>query len=504
MQHFYDGQIRRYITQTIRAMSNFVVKYGDGSLHRVPVMYGDPDRQVAAIIRQNSENKINSAPRISVYVTTLALDRERLSDSSWVGKVHVKERDIQTDTFTGRETYNQAQGKNYTVERIMPTPFKLTMKCDIWCANTDQKLQILEQILVLFNPSLEIQTSDNYIDWTSLSVLNLNDIAWSSRSVPQGADTAIDVATLTLDTPIWLSPPVKVKHLGVITKIITSIHEGADTSWTNIDGLGTDLSGGTTNMGSLLTRDTVTITDYNIQVYNGQAIILGPAESTIPDERQAQFEIPVRQGIPINWQEVLDVYPGKYTAGSSRMYLTQPNGSEVVGTVAINPLNNTILTVNWDKDTLTSNTGIDSSGRIEGVDNSYGSGTNYRENSPGTVDAIIDPMTFNPKRPKKEGSDQPIAVGQRYLIIDDIGNTINTDGPDAWKSTTNVDLIAHANDIIEWTGTQWNVIFNSNQEPDTMVWQTNIYTGVQYLWNGVQWIKSFEGEYRTGEWRLEL
>jgi hypothetical protein len=53
MQHFYDGQIRRYITQTVRVLSNFVVKYGDGSLHRIPVMYGDADRQVASIIRNN-------------------------------------------------------------------------------------------------------------------------------------------------------------------------------------------------------------------------------------------------------------------------------------------------------------------------------------------------------------------------------------------------------------------------------------------------------------------
>jgi hypothetical protein len=64
--------------------------------------------------------------------------------------------------------------------------------------------------------------------------------------------------------------------------------------------------------------------------------------------------------------------------------------------------------------------------------------------------------------------------------------------------------VAKSNDIIEYTGTAWQVIFNSNQETTTMVWQTNIYTGVQYLWNGVSWVKSFEGEYRAGEWRLEL
>ena len=55
----------------------------------------------------------------------------------------------------------------------MPTPYTLSMKADIWTSNTDQKLQLLEQILVLFNPALEIQTTDNYIDWTSLSVVYL-------------------------------------------------------------------------------------------------------------------------------------------------------------------------------------------------------------------------------------------------------------------------------------------------------------------------------------------
>ena len=58
MDYFYDGQIRRYLLQTIRVFSNFVVKYGDGTLRQVPVMYGDGDRQVANIINQNSDVSI--------------------------------------------------------------------------------------------------------------------------------------------------------------------------------------------------------------------------------------------------------------------------------------------------------------------------------------------------------------------------------------------------------------------------------------------------------------
>ena len=149
MQHFYDGQIRRYITPNDSSMSNFSYKDLKGKLTQVPVMYGDMTRIVSSIIRDNSENKIPSAPRISVYVTGLEMDRTRTSDSSYVNKLNIRERAYDAD---GQEYLNY-HGKNYTVERLMPTPYNLTVKVDIWSTNTEQKLQILEQILVLFNPS---------------------------------------------------------------------------------------------------------------------------------------------------------------------------------------------------------------------------------------------------------------------------------------------------------------------------------------------------------------
>ncbi len=486
MQFFYDGQIRRYLTQTIRVLSNFTVRYGDGTLVRVPVMYGDADRQAASIVRQNSENKISSVPRIAVHISGLDLDTNRLSDSTFVGKVHVREREI-NDSDPNNPVYTTGQGRNYTVERLMPTPFKLTMKCDIWTANTEQKLQLLEQILVLFNPSLELQTTDNYIDWTSLSVLNLTQTSWSSRTVPVGTDSPIDIATLTFETPIWISPPAKVKHLGVITKIITSLYEGATVNSNSyIEGLGQPLAGPEIVMGQLLTREAITIKDYNIQIYNNQAILLNKSESSIP--REPTLDIPVRQGTPIEWQTLFDKYPGKYVAGSSSMYLTQTNGTEVIGTVAISPLDPTILQVSWDADTLNTNTGIDSDGNLD-TDPDYGT-NNLRVSSPGTFDAIINPLTYNPASPTS---------GTRYLIIEDIGSANNTQPAATWGN-----LVAVANDIIEFDGTDWYVIFDSAQESDTLIYQTNIYTGVQYVWNGVYWAKSFEGEYRAGEWRLEL
>jgi len=483
MEFFYDGQVRRYITQTIRVFSNFLVKYGDGTLVRIPVMYGDVDRQVANIIAQNSSgNAVSNVPRIAVYVTSLALDRDRLADATYVGKVNIRERDV-----TGA-SYNNAQGRQYTVERLMPTPFKLTMKVDIWSSSTEQKLQILEQILVLFNPSLELQTNDNYLDWTSLTVLNLNDITWDSKTVPVGNDTPISIASLTVDTPIWINPPAKVKHLGVITKIITSLYGSSSTTGNYIEGLGSDPLAGTTSLTDFIDLTVTTVGQNSIEVYGNTVILLNPHESVLPNE-PTMDPAPTRQGAPLSWLQFFASSGGKYVAGSSMIYLLQPNGSYVVGTFAVNPLDDTSLTVSWNPDTLTTNTGIDSAGIIEGAVGYNGNGS-YRSNSPGTFDAIINPLTYVP---------QNVVAGTRYLIIEDIGNVSNVTPAAAWGS-----LVAHANDIIEWTGTAWHVIFNSSQETTTMMWQTNIYTGVQYLWNGVSWVKSYEGEYSPDKWKIVL
>lgn len=529
---FYDGQIRRYLLQVIRLLSNFVVRYSDGTLVRVPVVYADPDRQVANILNQNSESAVISAPRIAVYITDLELDTTRLSDSSFIGKISVRERALSADgTY-----YENNQGSGYTIERLMPTPYKLTLKVDIWTTNTDQKLQLLEQILMLFNPSLEIQTTDNYIDWTSLSVVDLVQTSFSSKSVPVGTNDAIDIATLTLSTPIYISPPAKVKKLGVITSLISNILTDVSDPYGNyVDGLGQDPSAGTAQPYNLVASKTVTVTGYTLEVTEGKARLHG-----------FNNEIP-------SWLEVVQTYSGDYKAGLSRIYLKQENGSYVIGSFSISPLNTAEIVVNWDSDTYPSNEHIPSS---------------YRTSTT-TFDAIIDPQKTGPGA----GLPAPVA-GTRYLILEDINggikdtfvsetriqriNTnvlhrnveghkvfvngvevssgslripdnletgnyyilldelapansvikyeiyVNSDGPDAWKNSDGSDFIAGENDVIEWTGNKWTVVFDAKENQDQLIYLTNIFTGTQYKWNGVNWSKSFEGDYKQGEWKLEL
>ena len=484
MQFFYDGQIRRYITQIIRLMSNFSYKDGDGVLRQIPVMYGDLSRQVAHIIRDNSENKIPSAPRMAIYITNLEMARDRLADATYISKIHVRERQYDE---TGKE-YLNVQGANYTVERLMPTPYTLSLSCDIWSTNTEQKLQILEQVMMLFNPSLEIQTTDNYVDWTSLSVVNLESMTFSSRSIPVGTESDIDVCTLNFSTPIYISPPAKVKKLGVITNVVMSIF---------------DEKRGTVDLSQTMPELQAYDDSYANTMKGSDSSTVGKEGSGSASKSTAHLAVSTASGYDaivmnnivqlgkngiageINWREVLDSTPGMYRASLSKIFLDRAGfTAPVVGTFALNSLDETQIIVNWDEDTIPTNTVIVGP-----------------QATKGTIDYIIDPLKTNPTDIKGDGI--------RVLLLGDIGDASNTDGADAWKGTEG-DLIASENDIVEWDGNNWRIVFDAsgNDGHDSTavepVYTTNLKTGIQYKWDGLSWTLTFEGEYRKGTWRLVL
>ena len=128
MLHFYEGQIRKFITQFIRVLSNFSIEVGKGkdgtisedNLRQVPVIYGDMTRQVANILKQNSENFLQSAPRIAAYITGLEYDRERMQNPYHIEKQHLKERHYDETT----KKYTDKLGAGYTIEKVMPSPFR--------------------------------------------------------------------------------------------------------------------------------------------------------------------------------------------------------------------------------------------------------------------------------------------------------------------------------------------------------------------------------------------
>ena len=452
-QFWYDQQIRRYLLQFVRIFNGFQVKSGQknaggtsSQVYRtVPMRYADMSRMVAHVLRGNTENALNSTPFMTCHVANLNVARERRHDPKLISSQQIQERKY--DSLN--DQYTAELGNTYTVDRYMPVPYDLTINVDIWSSNTEQKLQILEQILTLFNPTVEIQANTNPLDWTNITVVELIDIQWSSRSVPQGVDSQLDISTLIFQVPIWINPPAKVKKQSIIHSIINRIH---------LDDNLTDL------------EYDKNMQDFFEQFSNLEEIVVTPQDAQV-NVTGNTVSLLNAHGINegYSWKEFFEQY-GEFQASTSKLKLRRSENIEdstqdIVGTIAYNPTNDNQLIFTIDSATLPTNT----------------------QNS---VLKIIDPKKNYPG----DGTLAGQQVGQRYLIINDINQ-----GSQNWGT-----VVASANDIIEFDGIQWQVSFDASVNGSTVQYVTNTATNFQYKWTGTEWIDTYQGTYKPGYWILNL
>jgi hypothetical protein len=452
-QFFYDNQIRRFLIQFAKIFSNWQVTKGKDPAGndiyvRVPVMYGDSSRQASTIIADNTASNLPSAPLITFYISGLEYDQKRTQDPTFVDRINVRQRAYNADT----QSYEQTQGQAFTVERLMPVPYTLRITVDFWTTNYNQKLELIEQLGTLFNPSLEIQSTDNFIDWTSLSVVYQDGLTFSSRSIPQGTGNPIDVLTWKFYMPIWISTSAKLKKFGVIQKIIASIFRG--TALTDIQD--DDLLLGT--------RQKITPYGYKLLLLGNTLQLLPANEDFYPDNED--LNLPPSPNTSLYWSSLLNVY-GTLRPGISQIWLQNPYmDTEIVGTIVPDPVDDRLLIYTIDPDTLPQNT-LD------------------------PVDGVINPLITGPNA----GLPGPVN-GRRYLIVENIGSAGNT--TTAWGS-----LIANANDIIEYNSGSWSVAFNSSNLTDIQ-YVTNLATNVQYRYTDGIWMKSWEGWYGQGDYSIVI
>ena len=456
-QFFYDNQVRRFLIQFGKIFSNWYVTKGKDPagnqiLVRVPIMYGDSSRQAATIIANNSASNLPSAPLITYYITGLEYDQKRTQDPTFIDKIQVRQRSYNAET----QSYETVQGQAFTIERLMPVPYTLRMSVDLWTTNYNQKLELIEQLGTLFNPSLEIQSTDNFIDWTSLSVVYQDGLTFSSRQIPQGTGNPIDVLSWKFYMPIWISNAAKLKKMGVIEKIIASIFSGAALDDIQNDDL------------LLGTRQKITPYGYKLLLIGNSLQLLPANQDFYPSNED--LDLPPNPNTSLYWSSLLNVY-GTLRPGISQIWLQNPYmDTEIVGTIVPDPVDDRLLIYDIDPDTLPQNT-LD------------------------PVDSVINPLVTGPN-----AGLPPAENGMRYLIVDNIGS--DGDTTIAWGN-----VVAYANDIIEYDSSigEWFVSFDSAQAT-TVEYVTNLTTSIQYRYVNTEgaWMKSWEGWYDQGDYSIVI
>ena len=440
MDYFYDEKIRRLI----RIFGGFTVRIGKDSngndrFRQVPIRYGETSRMVSQIIREVSENTILSTPFMSVTIVSINLAADRRQNPFLVTTHQVDEREF--DPETGQ--YTTQRGDRYTFKRHMPVPYNFTMQLDIWTSNVDQKMQIIEQIMMLFNPAQKLQSSDNPLDWTAITDIEMQDaISWSSRSQPLGTEETIDVSSMQFLVPYWINPPAELTKRKVIETIVQN---DTDFAW---------------DRESLLFQQIYT-PNCNVLEVDGNILTLLNSEAGLYDEN----------GNILSWEELIFLY-GDYCPEESKITIKRKFGDPdgITGTFAFTSEPNKLV---WtvDSDTLPANTLPD-------------------------VDAIIDPTTAWPSSMTNLSESLPAAtIGQRYLIVEDMAESSI-----GWGTLT-----ATANDIIEYDGSNWFVAFDSETASSSDV-VLNTFTDKQYRFNieELDWEPVIDGKYRPGTWKIIL
>lgn len=549
MEYWYTEQLRNYRLQFIRAFSNFYYKTGknaDGTdaLVRVPCRYGDPTRIAEMVVRGNSENKLLTVPFLTCHISGMSMSANRRQAPQLTERIQVDEREYNENTLS----YDNTPGNRYTIERYMPVPYVMSMIVDLWSNNESVKEQILEQIMVLYNPAIEIQTSNNPLDWTVLSYIEMQDnIVWSSRSIPIGTENPIDVLSMTFNFPIWINPPAKVKKQQIIENIIATMlaadpKDPAIVEWTDAE---------------FLNRKTWSPGDYTIELTwqgnNTYALSLcSRAGNPVDYSRQATVTFssvnPVLTPgtsimfnnitLPVNTSNIVTFVEqsAMLMTGTSYniqlqnlnqiMFINNSGQDNVFSNVVGTPLEQMGLLaatypggdLAWWRLLLTygnlqtyAKLGVNASQlRVKlTLDNSTNQASGWLDTHPTNQNLLlwkVDPdslpnTTIPPitaiVNPLDKGPNAGLAVpdvGQRYLLTEKPAETSA-----AWGV-----IDANADDIIEFNGTVWEVAFNAADYKDKIIYATNLFTGKLLIWDGTQWSEYILPAYRPSYWRLAL
>lgn len=212
--YFYEQQLRNYVLQFCSIFYGLRVRTGKGECDEqqfitVPIVIGHKDRVVAAVMSGNTTNRTFSLPMMAVHLQNIALAPERRRNPGMV--------DQRVTMPVGGVFPNDLT----VIKRAAPVPYNVTVEVTIYTSNTDQLHQILEQILVLFNPDVQLQKSDGPFDWTKLTKVELTDIA-NEENYPSGTERRIIQWSLSFEMPIYLSIPMGVKD-DLVRKIIIQI-----------------------------------------------------------------------------------------------------------------------------------------------------------------------------------------------------------------------------------------------------------------------------------------
>lgn len=202
--YWYDHQFVKFLVQFMAIFEGMQVRSGKNSLGSasdkiyIPIRRGNADRVVNSLIAQGTTNLPLRLPIFAAEIVQIEKAPDRLK-----GREHV-----QRDTIlpVGGAFPDDIK----VVYKKTPTPYIVHFELSLMTSNDDHKFQVLEQILTLFDPDIQIQISDNVHEWNKISSIILDGLNLET-AYPYNQDQKIIITSFNFSSVVYLQTPIDFK-----------------------------------------------------------------------------------------------------------------------------------------------------------------------------------------------------------------------------------------------------------------------------------------------------
>jgi hypothetical protein len=453
--YWYYSQIRGIILHTLRLFQNFCIsegidENGDNILRRVPCVYMSTDKSVLHMLNNATDTILEVCPKMVLAISEVKLNNNLISGSPYFEyETSVTEKRFNPDSGN----YEYSPGNSYNITRLNPLPLGIIFKLYILTSMQEHKFQLFEQIRSIFSPTLELQTSENPLDWSRVTAITLTGLNWSTKGASNLDSSTLDSLDMTFEINTNLDMPSIIQKEKMIEQIVHSIGSG-DTledimSWSLED----------------VTRTYHSPTNNRVSVFydeklGRQRIKLEPSEKCT------------------DWFKLLEIYNIKYNVVTHNVNIHILSNSnidqrnDIIGYLHLDPKTPNIADFRIFEDSLPS-TNID------------------------PVNYTIDPHSFDK---------QYIVNGYRYLITEDIPNNTKMFGQLYYNDGTPLESNEYfkENSIIRYENNQWILDLDPSQIPGVYYVRDLSNPLFIYTYNNEYhiWTDVVNKSYPVGFWRI--
>ena len=142
--HFYHETIKRSVSVFGTLFNNISIKRADGTIIKVPLAYGPRTKWIARL-QQTAELGLGGTPRTAISLPRMGFEMTSIDYDP-------------TRKLSKKTQYKKAKASDPTRMQYQyaPAPYNLGFSLSVLVKNTDDGLQIIEQIMPYFTPDYTV------------------------------------------------------------------------------------------------------------------------------------------------------------------------------------------------------------------------------------------------------------------------------------------------------------------------------------------------------------